>query len=87
MSSRRASWITAAAVAALGFAVFANGLSNGLTIDDGAAITNAASHHPLDWRATLLTPGATRTSTGPSRAGPSPPSTRCTATTPSATIS
>ncbi len=57
MSSRRASWITAAAVAALGFAVFANGLSNGLTIDDGAAITNAASYHPLDWRATLLTPG------------------------------
>src|SRR5439155_25289410 len=56
MSSRGASWITAAAVAALAFAVFANSLSNGLTAEDTAAIVGAAAHHPLDWRALLSTP-------------------------------
>ena len=56
MSSRGASWITAAAVAALAFAVFANSLSNGLTAEDSAAIVGAAGHHPLDWRAILSTP-------------------------------
>ena len=56
MSHRRASWITAAAVAALAFAVFANSLSNGLTMEDVAAIASDAQHHPLDWRAILLGP-------------------------------
>ena len=56
MSHRRASWITAAAVAALAFAVFANSLSNGLTVEDVAAIASDAAHHPLDWRAILLAP-------------------------------
>jgi len=56
MSHRRASWLTAAAVAALAFAVFANSLSNGLTMEDIAAIASDAQHHPLDWRAILLGP-------------------------------
>src|SRR5438128_4808692 len=43
-------------VAAIAFAVFANSLSNGLTMEDIAAIASDAAHRPLDWRAILLGP-------------------------------